>query len=139
MHGRAFLELARELLAGGQERHNRGAVGRAYYALMLECRDGLYRWGFKLPPRENVHTFVRLHFTFPANPDLKTIGQALEILGRLRNRADYDLSVQSAFVTVNTAQMAVTQSSGSLNLLDAIEADPARRNAAVTAIRKAFP
>jgi hypothetical protein len=37
MQGKEFLLLAKEIFAGGTERHWRGAAGRAYYALMLEC------------------------------------------------------------------------------------------------------
>ncbi len=74
MKGRRFPDLARKVFPGGTEVHWRGAVGRAYYALMLECREALFRWGFKLPPRDNVHTWVRLRFSFPADPDLKTLG-----------------------------------------------------------------
>ena len=63
----------------------------------------------------------------------------MDILGRLRNRADYDLSAHSALVWATQAQLAVQQSADTLTLLDAMEADLARRNAALTAIRKAFP
>ena len=52
---------------------------------MLECRDALFRWGFKLPPRENVHSLVRLRFTFAADADLKNIGMTLETLVKRRN------------------------------------------------------
>src|SRR5947207_3348204 len=77
MRGRQFLDLARDNLSGNTEVHWRGAAGRAYYALFLECRDALFSWGFVMPPRDNVHTFVRLRFTFAAEPDLKTIGFSL--------------------------------------------------------------
>jgi hypothetical protein len=139
MQGRAFLDLARETLQGGTEVHWRCAVGRAYYALMLECRDALTRWGIKPPPRLNVHSFVRLRFTFPANADLKSIGAALDHLGQLRTRADYDLSPLPQFASPAAAQTALDAADKALDLLDAIYADPTRRKDAIDAILKAFP
>ena len=44
MQGRAFIKLARQLLKGGSEVHRRSAAGGAFYGLMHECRDALYRW-----------------------------------------------------------------------------------------------
>jgi hypothetical protein len=139
MLGRAYLELAREILKGGTEVHWRGALGRAYYGLMLECREALFRWGFPLPPRENVHNFVRLRFSVPAHADLKRIGDVLDPLCRLRNRSDYDLSAVPAFASGAIAQQAVQDVALAIALLDAIDGDPARRAAAVAAIRAAFP
>lgn len=50
MQGRAFLDLAQELILGGTEAHRRGAVGRAYYGLMLESREALFSWGLNCRP-----------------------------------------------------------------------------------------
>jgi hypothetical protein len=139
MEGRKYLDLARELVRGADEPHWRGAAGRAYYALMLEGREALIRWGFSPPPGEGAHRFVRLRFTFPADADLKKIGDALDRLGRLRNKADYDLSSLPAFSSDAAAQDAIRRAGDALAVLDAIEADPARLAAAVAAIRAAFP
>jgi hypothetical protein len=139
MQGKEFLVLAREIFAGATERHWRGAAGRAYYALMLEGRDALFRWGFALPPRDNVHSFVRLRFSFPADPDLKKIGDALQDLSRLRNRADYDLSPGIFFASPLWTQRAIQSASDAIVLLDAIDGDPTRRAAAIAAIRIRFP
>ena len=139
MQGRQFLDLAKQLLHGGTEAHWRGAAGRAYYALMLECREALSRWGIPSPPRLNVHTFVRLRFSYPVDADLKFIGTALDELGQLRNKADYDLSPLPHFASASAPGNAVQQATMALQRLDVIHADPVRRAAAIAAIRKAFP
>jgi hypothetical protein len=139
MDGRAYLDLARENVAGGTEVHWRGAAGRAYYALMLECREALFRWGFALPPHTNVHTFVRLRFNYPSDPDLKRIGRMVDDLSQLRNRADYDLSALVMFASDNKAQRAIADAAHGIALLDAIDADPVRQAAALAAVRAAFP
>lgn len=139
MQGRAFIDLAQDILTGNTEAHRRGAAGRAYYGIMLECRDALFRWGFKLPPRDNVHTFVRLRFSYAAHPDLKSIARTLELLNQLRNRADYDLSTHVDFASNLPAQQAIDEARAALVLLDAVDADPTRQPIAIAAIRKAFP
>jgi hypothetical protein len=138
MNGRAFLDVARELASRGTSAHWRSASGRAYYALMLEGRDALARWGFVPPPRDNVHVFVRLRFMYTADPDLRAIGYEVEQLGRLRNKADYDLLARQ-FATSADADDAIARVFRALVLLDAIEADLSRRAAAIADIRSHWP
>ena len=135
MKGRAFLGAARDMAAATTEDRWRTAVGRAYYALMLEGREALRRWGFALPPRHNVHTFVRLRLLFAADPDLKAIGNALDRLVGWRNQADYDLAASPRFASNRTALQAIAIAQDALDLLDRIDGDPARRAVAIAAIR----
>jgi hypothetical protein len=130
MDGRALLDIARELAAGSSEAHWRSSVGRAYYALLHEVLATLRRWGFSLPPRDKVHPFARLKLVYATDPGLKRIGLTLEALGRLRNAADYQLSVSVPFVSARIATSALTDAEAAVALLDALEADPARRTAA---------
>ncbi len=126
MQGRAFIDSAPDIRADNTEAHRRGAAGHAYYGLMLECRDALFRRGVTLPPRDSVHAFARLRFSYAADPDLKNIGSDLDQLVRLRSRADYDLSIQPDFASSSVAQGAIDDAKAALALLDAIDADPAR-------------
>jgi hypothetical protein len=97
MDGRAFLQSAQDLLTRSSEANRRSAAGRAYYAPLHEGRMALDRWGFPLPPRESIHSFVRLRFVFTADGDLQRIGDALDRLSRLRNQADYQLALKEAY------------------------------------------
>src|SRR5712671_1646527 len=114
MRGRGFLDLARELLAGTKEFHWRGAAIHAYYALLLECRDTLFGWGFQMPRRDTVHAWVRLRHTYAGDADLKAIGRTLDSLVRLRNRASYDLSPLASFASPNVARDAVRDAADAL-------------------------
>jgi hypothetical protein len=139
MDGRAFLEVAERLALRSTEEDWRTATGRAYYGLMQECRAALERWGFPSPRRDQLHAFVRLHFTYPADRDLRQIGDALELLGQSRNRADYQLAHPGPFADRRNVKRFIQEARDNLALLDAIEADPARRTAAIAAVRAAFP
>jgi hypothetical protein len=80
MRGRQFLDLASEIVGNGAERHWRGAHVHAYYALFLEARDALERWGFGAPSLQSVHHHVRNKLTFAGDKDLKNIGITLDYL-----------------------------------------------------------
>jgi len=134
MDGRALLDVARELAAASSEAHWRSSVGRTYYALLHEVLDTLRRWGFSLPPRDKVHSFARLKLVYATDPDLKRIGLTLEALGRLRNAADYQLSLSGPFVSARIAVQTLADAERAVALLDALEANPARRAAAAGSI-----
>jgi hypothetical protein len=134
MDGRSLLEIGRELAARSTEAHRRSSVGRAYDALLHEVLGALARWGFALPPRDKVHSFARLKFIDATHPDLKRIGLALESLGRLRNVADYQIGNSGPFASAKIAVSVLRDAESAVALLDAIEADPARRAGAVRTI-----
>lgn len=137
MEGRKFLNPAKVLAARTGEEYGRAAVGRAYYALMLECREAFQRWGFVIPRRDNVHTFLRLRFCRNGNHTLETIGDALTDLGQLRNTADYETSALGLFTANVTAQRAIQKAQDTIALLDGINTDSNQQNAAIAALRQA--
>jgi hypothetical protein len=134
MDGRSLLDIGRELAAGSTEAHWRSSVGRAYYALLHEVLGALARWGFALPPRDKVHSLARLKFIYATHPDLKQIGLVLESLSRLRNAADYQIGTSGPFVSARIAASVLKDAELAVALLDAIEADPARRAGTVRTI-----
>jgi uncharacterized protein (UPF0332 family) len=134
MDGRALIDVARELAAGSSEAHWRSSVGRAYYALLHEVLATLRHWGFSTPPHDRVHTFARLKLVYATDIDLKRIGLTLEALGRLRNAADYQLAQSSPFLSARIAVSAMTDSEAAVALLDALDANPARRVTAMGSI-----
>ncbi len=135
MKGREFLAPARDDAAGHTAAHWRTAVVSAYYALMLECRDALKRWGRPVPPKQRVHADVRLILTFATDPDVKFLGFELDDLVQLRNTAHYDLLPHPAFRTRLAALDVIRRSTDAITMLDAIEADPGRLARAIASLK----
>ena len=134
MKGRDFLEVARSDVAGLSEAYWRAAAVHAYYALILESRDALLRWGVTILPRQNVHAVVRLKLTYATTADLKQLGRALEKLVQLRNSASYDLRALPAFSSNVKSQQAIQEATAALTLLDAIENASTRLAAAIASL-----
>ena len=139
MDGRAFLDVALELAQGSTEAHWRAAAGRTYYALMLEGRTALERWGFPIPPRDQIHAFVRLRFTYATDSDLREVGYALERLVTLRNHADYQLSATGPFTDAQRVKKAINTAQVNLSRLDQVGADATRLAAAIAGIKAKGP
>jgi hypothetical protein len=139
MDGRALLDPARRMVAGGSEADRRTAANRAYYALFLEARDALRRWGQVPGRRDQVHAFVRYRFLYPRNPDLQSIGRLLDRVYRLRSEADYETSSPGSFAKPSVAGTTVRDATDGINQLGALEADVGRLAAAVAAIQTTFP
>ena len=135
MNGRSFLTPAEELSDGLTEAHWRASAGRSYYALFQEALSALVRWGFAVPPRENIHAFVRLRFVYSTDPEAREIGRAVEHLVRLRNDADYKLVSSERFLSSEEAIRAVAVSRRTIAILDAIESDPDRLAEVIASIR----
>lgn len=134
MRGREFLRVAQVLLTSRGAPFWRTVVWLAYYALFLECREALLRWGVPSLPRVGAHGEVRRRFRYARHPDMQILANALEALGQARNRASYDLRPLLEFTTSTNAVQAVRTAEDAIALLDAIEADPVRRAAAIAAL-----
>jgi hypothetical protein len=120
---------------GTLPRHWRAVMIHAYYALLLECRDAMDRWGLPLLTRQQVHAQVRLRLVYATDRDLKSIGFTLEDMVKHRNNASYDLRPLPLFATAATARDDVQLAADALARLDIIDADPVRRAAAVASIQ----
>ncbi len=138
MKGRDFLIVADELTRGATSAHWRTAVSRAYYALMLEGREALRRWGFVVKGRDQVHFFVRARLSGSSDPDLKAVGYTLDTWIQARNFADYDL-LTPRFRNSAQAVLAVDEIKVALAQLDIVLADPIRCAAAIADIKLKWP
>ena len=77
-----------------------------------------------------------LRFQYAASEDSRDIAWRLDDLVKLRNDADYKLATPGAFRDPVAADVASLNAAALIDLLDAIEADPARRAAVVASIRR---
>jgi hypothetical protein len=94
----------------------------------------LRRWGCPPFSRYGAHAAVRLRLAYAKDADLKSISDAVDKLIVFRNRACYDLTPHPDFSSPAKANNAISRSVNALALLDAIEADPQRRAAAVVSL-----
>jgi len=92
MEGKAFLEIAQQLVQKRTEPALRSAISRAYYAAYNCCIQLLgelgFRFGQHAPAHEKVYQYLR-------NAGIIEIQDAADILNRLRRRrnsADYDMT-----------------------------------------------
>ncbi|MGH7225810.1 MAG: HEPN domain-containing protein, partial [Gemmataceae bacterium] len=84
-----FLELADELSMGSREADWRTAISRAYYAAFHKARALLLRGGFRVPHAGRAHAYLWLRLNNSGRTDVNRAGDQLNVLRRLRNRADY--------------------------------------------------
>jgi hypothetical protein len=138
MDGRAFLAVARWLVTENDEAWLRTSAGRAYYALFLEARDALSRWGFGPIPEFQVHSSVRQFFERKGMSDLNLIAIRLRELQLLRNGADYHNDELRSFASPYAIEQAIDGAAEAIDVLLQIDSEAGRRDAAIAAIRQ-FP
>jgi hypothetical protein len=139
MDGRAFLTVAQEIVRGSTEAHWRTAVGRSYYAFMLSLRDAFLRWGISALPQASVHQGIHRRVFTSSDTGMKQIGKWLVQLRDLRGVGDYELIGRREFSNDREARRCIRIATDALSLLDAIEADSARRNLVAAEVRAVFP
>jgi hypothetical protein len=139
MDGRTFLDAARHLLAADTEPTRRAMAAPLYYAALHEARVALDRWGFVPAPGEDLDKFVLERFDCGPHYDLIRVVDVLERLDHFYEEAFQQVSSVGTFADNQRATHMLYLAEVGIDLLDQIEADPARRAAAVAAIRAAFP
>jgi hypothetical protein len=84
-----------------------------------------------LSRQPGIHHEVRLKFQRSSHTDLQRLGDILYARSRLRNFASYDLNPRMEITNDKAAQETIQDAADALALVDAIDADPARRAAAI--------
>ncbi len=139
MDGRAFLGSAQRLLTAPNEANWRSAAGRLYIAMLQEAKEALGRWGFPLSAQDDIHLFVLSRFGSAPNFDLLRVEDVLKRLGQFSRDADYFLGSPGAFLDAREVSHMQALAQVGIDLLDQIEADAARRTAAIVNIRTVWP
>jgi hypothetical protein len=139
MDGRAFLGSAQHLLGVDTEANRRSAAGRLYLALLHEGNAALERWGFPRPAQDDIHSFVLSRFNSAPNLDLLRVADALKQLRALAEVADYALASPGVFVDAIEISRRQILAQVTVDLLEQIDNDTARRTAAVTDLRARWP
>jgi hypothetical protein len=106
---------------------------------LIELRDAMTNWGLSRPLPSQVHQLVYRRLFVPTDPDMKQIGIWFDRLRTARVRADYETWALAEFGTDAGAKWAVQRADDALKLLDAIEADPPRRDAIAAEIKAVLP
>ena len=99
----------------------------------------LERWGFPLPGGGVVDTFVLGHVGSVVHLDLFRIEDVLLRGDRLRHAGGYELTTPGEFANDKEVQQLLLLVTVTIDLLDQIEADPARRSALIAALRVVWP
>lgn len=84
-----FLAAADRLANSGEVEDRRTAISRAYYAAHNVAVGALTRLGLPVPQDRLAHTLVPDYLANAGRPDLRAASNNLDILCRLRERADY--------------------------------------------------
>jgi hypothetical protein len=139
MDGRAFLGSAQHLLTLPNEANWQSAASRLYLALLHEARVALDRWGFPLPPQDDIHDFVLSRFDSYPNMDLLRVADALRRLSLFVKGADFALSSAGLFADAAAVSQHLALAQVTIDLLDQIDNDPVRRATALGDIGARWP
>jgi hypothetical protein len=121
IQGRAFLDVAWELLAGLGEADWRSAAIRAYYAGFHVARQLFDICGFKAPDGDRAHAYLWLRLSNSGHPDVNNAGLSLNHLRGKRNLADYDLYYSLDQISATTLVQAADEI---IKLLEMVMATP---------------
>ncbi len=107
--------------------------------MLQEARVALDRWGFPLPPQDDIHDFVLSRYDSVPNMDLLRVADVLQRLGGLAEEADFALTAVGSFADASKVSQRLLLAQIGIALLDQIDNDPARRATAIGDLRARWP